>query len=100
VYFCAVIYVRFSEEKSYLPGSTFAVKVIDEKRINMGEISSNWLISEQRRDSDIADIVSKFKISYLAEDFAITYELRAGKYRGMAEPAVYRWCRVLPDGPA
>jgi len=58
-------------------GTTFAPKVIEEKRLNLAEISSNWLIAEQRRDPDIAEILTKLKDFSLDKDIAKTYELRA-----------------------
>jgi len=48
--------------------------VIEENRVNLDEISSNALIAEQRRESEI---VSKLKDFSLAEDIAKTNELRA-----------------------
>jgi len=51
---------------------------VSEKRINLAEISSDWLMAEQRKDPDIINIVNKLKDNSLAEDIAKTYELRAG----------------------
>jgi len=51
-------------------GTTFAPKVIEEKRVNFAEISSNWLIVQQRRDPDIDEIVTKLK------DFLLMKTLR------------------------
>lgn len=42
----------------------------------MAEILSNWLIGEQRRDSEKTEILSKLKEFSLAEDIRKTYELR------------------------
>jgi len=66
-------HVNFLSRNSYLPKSINAVKVIEEKRVNLVEISRNWLIAEQRRDSDIAEIVSILNDFSLAKDIAKTY---------------------------
>jgi len=88
--FFTVIYIRYSVQRrekngtvDFLsrnpisPGTTLAPKVIEEKRVKLAENLSNWLIAEQRRDSDIAEIVTKLKDFSLDEDIAKTYELRA-----------------------
>jgi len=69
-------HVDFLSRNPILPGTTFAPNVLEEKRVNLAEISSNWLIAEQRRDPDIAKIVTKLKDFSLDEDIAKTYELR------------------------
>jgi len=81
--------------------STTTPKVL-EKRINLAEISSNWLLAEQRQDLEIVNIVNKLKDNSLAEDVAKTYELRGGiLYRKIQRngrtrslsivPKVFRW---------
>lgn len=69
-------HVDFLSRNPISPGTTFAPKVLEEKRVNLAEISSNWLIAEQRREPDIAKIVTKLKDFSLDEDIAKTYELR------------------------
>jgi hypothetical protein len=51
---------------------------IKEKRINLTEISKDWLLAEQRRDPQISEIVNKLKNNELSEGIANTYELRSG----------------------
>lgn len=90
-------HVDFLSRNPISPKSTSAVKVIEEKRVNLAEISSNWLIAEQRRDSDIAEIVSKLKDCSLAEDIAKTYELRAEVlYRKIQRNGRTRCLPVVP----
>lgn len=90
-------HVDFLSRNPILPKSISAVKVIEEKMVNLAEISSNWLIAEQRRDSDIAEIVSKLKDFSLAEDIAITYELRAELlYRKIQRNGRTRCLPVVP----
>lgn len=56
----------------------FPTPKVLEKRIHLAEISSNWLLAEQRQDFEIVNIVNKLKNNSLAEDVAKTYELRGG----------------------
>ena len=51
---------------------------IKEKIVNLAEISEDWLLAEQRRDSQTLGIVKKLQNDELAEDTANTYELRSG----------------------
>jgi hypothetical protein len=53
------------------------ISEIKEKRINLAEISKDWLLAEQRRDPQISEIVNKLKNDELAEGIANTYELRS-----------------------
>jgi len=73
-----------------------------EKRVCLAEISNNWLLAEQRQDSEIVSIVKKLKDNSLSIDVAKTYELRAGilyrkiqrngRTRSLAiVPRVFRW---------
>jgi len=96
-------HVDFLSRNPISPGTTFAPKVIKEKRVNLAEILSNWLIAEQRRDPDIAEIVTKLKDFSLDEDIAKTYNLRTelrlhrkiqrnGRTRCLAVvPRAFRW---------
>jgi DNA polymerase elongation subunit (family B) len=54
-----------------------SISEIKEKRINLAEISKDWLLAEQRRDPQISEIVNKLKNDELAEGIANTYELRS-----------------------
>jgi len=94
---------------AYLQSFTFEIQYREGKRMahvdflsrnpispksNLAEI---WLIAEQRRDSDIAEIVSKFKDCSLAEDIAKTYELRADVlYRKIQRNGRTRCLPVVP----
>jgi len=49
-----------------------------EKRINLTEITDNWLLAEQQRDTEITSIISKLRNNELGEDMTRTYELRSG----------------------
>ena len=51
---------------------------IEEKEINLAEISEDWLLAEQRRDSQTLEIVKELQNDELAEDTANTYGLRSG----------------------
>ena len=49
---------------------------IGEKEINLAEISEDWLLAEQRRDSQTLEIVKELQNDELAEDTANLYGLR------------------------
>ena len=51
------------------------INKVTEKEINLTEISEDWLLTEQRRDPQISEIVNKLQSEELAEDIANTYEL-------------------------
>jgi len=51
---------------------------VPELRINLTEVSDNWLVSEQQRDSEIQEIISKLKSNELPRNLDKTYELRKG----------------------
>ena len=51
------------------------INKVTEKEINLTEISEDWLLTEQRRDPQISEIVNKLQSEELAEDTANTYEL-------------------------
>lgn len=70
---------------------------IPEKRVNLAEISSNWLLAEQRQDSEIVDIVNKLKDYSLPPDVAKTYELRGGiLYRKIQRNGRTRSLSIVP----
>lgn len=78
-------HVDFVSRNPILPKSISAVKVIEERRVNLAEIS------------DIAEIVSKLKDFSLAEDIAKTYELRAQVlYRKIQRNGRIRCLSVVP----
>ena len=51
---------------------------IKEKIVNLAEISEDWLLAGQRRNSQILEIVKGLQNDGLAEDIANTCELRSG----------------------
>lgn len=70
---------------------------ISEKRVNLAEISSNWLLAEQRQDSEKVNIVNKLKDYSLAADVAKTYELRGGiLYRKIQRNGRTRSLSIVP----
>jgi len=80
-------------------------KGITEKRINLTEITDNWLLAEQQRDEETSSFVSKLRNGELPEDIAKTFELRGGtlyrKIQGHGKthclpiiPKPFRWSAV------
>lgn len=51
---------------------------VTEKRIKIAEISEDWLLVEQWRDSEISEITTTLENGDLAENLAKTFEFRAG----------------------
>ena len=72
---------------------------IEEKKINLAEISEDWLLAEQRRDPQISEIVNKLRNDELAEDIASTYELRSGTlYRKIQRRGKTLCLPIVPRG--
>lgn len=62
-----------------LPADSKTVKSRTEpKRIDIAEVSSNWLQAEQQRDVDISKIITDLEEGNLDEQIAKTYVLRSG----------------------
>ncbi|CAH2088848.1 unnamed protein product [Euphydryas editha] len=53
-------------------------KVELNKIINLTELSGNWLLAEQKRDSEISKLISDLNNGQLNDDVAKTYEIRKG----------------------
>lgn len=51
---------------------------IEQKRIELTELSSNWLQAEQQLDKEISDLIVKLKEGQMDSNVANTYELRSG----------------------
>lgn len=49
-----------------------------EKRIDLTEVSEDWICAEQQKDQDIVEIVAKLNNDECPFDLAKTYDLRAG----------------------
>jgi len=68
-----------------------------EKRINITEISSNWLLAEQQLDPDIVNIVGKINSDELHDDIIKTYDLRKGVlFRKIQKMGQTRCLPVVP----
>lgn len=53
-------------------------KRVKEKRINLAEISENWLQAEQRKDDKLNKIILQLKNNDMDPDIAKTYLLKLG----------------------
>lgn len=51
---------------------------IKDKRVNLLEISTNWLKAEQQRDPEIVDIISKLNDGEINRDLTSTYQIISG----------------------
>jgi hypothetical protein len=54
------------------------VERIEQKRVDITELSTNWLLAEQQRDTEIAKILEELNNDSLDRDLANTYALRSG----------------------
>ena len=61
------------------------------------ELHEGWLSVEQKRDSEIQDIISKFSNGNLPETVANTYDVRNGiLYRKICRNKVVSWLPIVP----
>lgn len=51
---------------------------VEQKRVNIAELSDNWLQVEQQKDPEIQKILSDLQNEVLSEDVRKTYEIRSG----------------------
>lgn len=51
---------------------------VEQKIVNVAEMSGNWLQAEQQLDKDISKIIAELRNDKLPDDIAKTYELRSG----------------------
>lgn len=80
-----------------LPLESQSVAKVPGKRVNLAEISDNWLVAEQQRDPEVALIVRKLHNNELGRDEANTYELRAGVlYRKIQRNGKTKCLPVVP----
>lgn len=70
-------HVDFLSRNPLSEGNKCVDKII-EKRINLTEVTDNWLVSEQQRDPEIINISSKLRNNELPENLNKTFELRKG----------------------
>lgn len=61
-----------------LPSEPHAINKIPKKIVHLTEITENWLLTEQQRDSETFAIVCKLRDGGLEVDVAKTYEMRCG----------------------
>ncbi|KAI5754097.1 hypothetical protein M8J77_005722 [Diaphorina citri] len=61
-------------QKEKVTGDNRAVQ----KKINLTQISSDWLLTEQNQDPEIKQIVDKINVSEIDEEVRDTYEIRSG----------------------
>jgi len=72
---------------------------ISELRINLTEVSDNWLVSEQQRDTEIQDIIVKLKNNEFPGNLDKTYELRKGiLHRKIQRNSKTKCLPVIPKG--
>lgn len=70
---------------------------VQQKQINLTEISQNWLLTEQQRDDNIRDTTSKLENGELQSDVEKTYEIRAGVlYRKIQRNGRSRILPIVP----
>lgn len=53
-------------------------KKVEQKRVDITTLSSNWLLAEQQRDAEVSLLISKLNDNSLSDEVAQTYELRSG----------------------
>lgn len=72
-------------------------KTNSSKKVNFVELHESWLSVEQKRDSEIIDLVSKCLNSELPEAVAGTYDVRDGiLYRKVSRNKVTSWLPIVP----
>lgn len=66
--------------RNFLPAAPTKQTIVklEQKRVNIAELSSNWLLAEQQRDDEIKKIISDLDQGQLNDDMAKTYEVRSG----------------------
>ncbi|CAH2105272.1 unnamed protein product [Euphydryas editha] len=67
------------------------------KTINYIELHQGWLAVEQKRDSEIQDLIAKYHNNSFPETVAQTYDIREGiLYRKIIRNKVVSWLPVVP----
>lgn len=73
------------------------VAKVEQKRVNLVDISDNWLKAEQQKDPEILSIVNKLQDNTLSTDLAKTYEMRRGTlYRKVERNNRSVWLPIVP----
>jgi len=70
--------VDFLSRNPLLPEHVSLLNKIPEKRLNLSKISTTCLLTEQRLDPEIMEIVNKLDSDGLSENLAKTCHLRKG----------------------
>lgn len=66
-------------------------------RIELADITDNWIIAEQHRDVEISDLVAKLQSDEFQHELTKTYELRSGiLYRKIQRNGRTRCLPVIP----
>lgn len=55
-----------------------AIQKVESKQVNFTEITNNWLMAEQLRDSELSKLMSDLEEGRISDDITKTYELRSG----------------------
>ncbi|CAH2105837.1 unnamed protein product [Euphydryas editha] len=70
---------------------------VEQKRVNIAELSRDWLQVEQEKDPEIQKIVSDIQNEVISEDIRKTYEVRSGILcRKIQRNARSRWLPIVP----
>lgn len=74
-----------------------SIPKVDQKRVNLTEISDTWLQAEQEKDSEINSIILKLQHNELDFDLAKTYEIRRGVlHRKIERNSRSIWLPIVP----
>lgn len=67
------------------------------KSVQFVELHQGWLSVEQKRDSEVQDLITKFSNDQLPETVAHTYDVRDGiLYRKVVRNKIISWLPVVP----
>ncbi|KAJ2952278.1 hypothetical protein O0L34_g4558 [Tuta absoluta] len=73
------------------------VNRVEPKRINLNELSGNWLLAEQQKDAEISKLVTDLNDNKIPDDVAKTYEIRSGLlYRKIQRNGKSRCLPIVP----
>lgn len=77
--------------------SNGVMKRVEQKHVNIAELSSNWLQVEQERDPEICKILGDLQNELLSEDVRKTYEVKSGiLFRKMQRNGRTRCLPIVP----
>lgn len=80
------------------PSSSSNVQKVQQKRVDLANLSRNWLLAEQLRDQAIQSLVTKLKKGQFSLDVAKTYEMRSGVlHRKMQRNNRTRCLSIVPQ---